>query len=151
MDSLVERYLNRADNEIMVAESLKKLSESPKEKHDFELPSNVTFYSSVISHAYYGIFYSAKAILLTKGIKTTSPNIHKVTLDLFKENFVDSGVLDFKLLEIYKKLIIRAGDLLGIFSMEKEKEVISLTQLFLRQTKSQQRSLLKMLSSLFLI
>ena len=121
MDSLVEIYLNRANNEIMAAVSLKKLSEGQKEKQDFELPSNVTFYSSVISHAYYAIFYSAKAILLTNGIKTTLPNVHKATLDKFKESFVDSGILDVKLLDIYKKLIIRADDLLEIFQLEKGK------------------------------
>jgi uncharacterized protein (UPF0332 family) len=121
MDSLVEIYLNRASNEIMAAESLKKLSDSQKNKEDFELPSDVTFYSSVISHSYYSIFYCAKAILLTRGIKTSSPNIHKSTLDRFKESFVDSGVLDLKLLEIYRKLIVRADDLLGIFQEERWK------------------------------
>jgi uncharacterized protein (UPF0332 family) len=121
MDSMVEIYIGRANNEIMAAESLKKLSENLRYKQDFELPSDATFYSSVISHSYYAIFYAAKAILLSKKIKTESPNIHKVTFDRFKETFVDSGILDVKLLEIYKKLIVRAEDLLGIFAVEKRK------------------------------
>ncbi len=118
---MVEIYLNRASNEILAAEALKRLSENQKDKQNFGLTSNVTFYSSVISHSYYSIFYSAKAILLTKGIKTEAPNIHKVTLEKFKENFVDNGILDVKLLKIYKKLIVRADDLLGIFKIEKGK------------------------------
>jgi len=77
MDSLVEIFLERAGNEIMAAESLKKLSEENNAKEEFGLPEDTTFYSSVISHSYYAIFYAAKAILLTKSIKTEAPEIHK--------------------------------------------------------------------------
>lgn len=59
--------------------------------------------------------------MLTKGIKTSPPEIHKKTLDEFKINFVDTGILDFKLLEIYKKMVIRAYQLLEIFKDEKWK------------------------------
>ncbi|MFH1432107.1 MAG: HEPN domain-containing protein [archaeon] len=81
MDSMVEIFLERADNEIHAAESLKKLSEDLNSKKEFELSVDVTFYSSVISHSYYAIFYAAKAILLSKGIKTSSPDIHKNTFE----------------------------------------------------------------------
>ncbi len=121
MDSMVEIYLERANNEIFAAESLKRLSEEAKSKEDFKLPKNITFYSSVISHSYYAIFYSAKAILLTKDIKTSAPEIHKKTFEGFKKNFVDTGLLDVKLLEIYKKMVIRADGLLEIFRDEKWK------------------------------
>ncbi len=121
MDSMVEIFLNRADTEIIAAEALRKLSEEPEAKENFQIPSNATFYSSVISHAYYAIFYAAKAILLTKSIKTSSPEIHKKTFDEFQKHFVETGILDVKLLEIYKKLVIRADDLLEIFKDEKWK------------------------------
>ena len=121
MDSLVEIYLERAGNEIMAAESLKRLSEDEKAKEDFNLPRDTTFYSSVISHAYYSIFYAAKAILLTKGIKTNSPNIHLKTYEEFERVFVDSGVLDSKLFSIYKAMVVRADDLLDIFKSSKQK------------------------------
>lgn len=121
MDSMAKIFLERASNEIFVAESLKKLTENAQLKQDFELPSDITFYSSVISHSYYAIFYSAKAILLTKGIKTFPPEIHKKTLDAFKTHLVDTGILDAKLLEIYRKLVIRADTLLEIFKKEKGK------------------------------
>jgi len=119
MDSMVEIYLDRANNEILAAEILKTLSE--KSKQEFNMPQNTTFYSSVISHAYYAIFYSAKAILLTKSIKTSSPNIHNKTFEAFKHTFIDTGILDVKLLNIYKNISIRADELLEIFRYEKSK------------------------------
>lgn len=121
MDSQVEIFLKRANNEILVAESLKRLSEETKCKEEFNIPQEATFYSSVISHSYYSIFYAAKAILLTKNIRTTSPNIHKKTYDLFDKTFVKTGFLDKKLLQIYTDLVVKAGDLLEIFKDEKWK------------------------------
>ena len=121
MDSLAGIYLNRAHNEVMAAESLNRLSNSKKYKLEFNLPENTTFYSSVISHSYYSIFYATKAILLTKNIKTESPEIHKKTYDAFKKYFVDSGLLDVRLLQIYKKMIVRADQLLEIIKDEKSK------------------------------
>ncbi len=118
MDTMVEIFLDRADNEIHAAESLKKLSEDLSSKKEFELNENVTFYSSVISHSYYAIFYAAKAILLANGIKTSSPDIHKKTFEEFETHFVNTGVLDLKLLEIYQKMVVRADDLLEIFRDE---------------------------------
>ena len=121
MDSIVEIYLNRANNEILLAQTVKRLSENVEDKQNFNLPSDTTFYSSVISHSYYSIFYSAKAILLAKNIKTTSPEVHKKTFDKFKETFVDTGILDVNLLTIYKKMIVKADQLLQIFKDEKWK------------------------------
>ena len=121
MDSLVEIYLERANNEIMAAESLKRLSEQNEDKKNFDLPLNTSFYSSVISHSYYAIFYSTKALLLTKNIKTSSPEVHKKTFEEFKKNFADTGILDVSLLKIYNKMIIRADELLQIFKDERWK------------------------------
>ena len=121
MDSMVEIFMERANNEVLSAQSLKKLTEEPKLKEDLELPADITFYSAIISHSYYAIFYAAKAILLTKGIKTFPPEIHKNTFEEFKKHFVDTGVLDVKLLEIYKKMVVRADELLEIFREEKWK------------------------------
>lgn len=119
MDSKV--FLERAKNELAVAELLKRVTEETDAKKKFSIDENMTFYSSVISHSYYAIFYSAKAILLTKNIKTSAPEIHKKTFEEFKINFVDTGILDVKLLKIYKKMVIRADELLEIFKDEKWK------------------------------
>jgi uncharacterized protein (UPF0332 family) len=116
-----EIYIKRAENEIVAAEKLKEMSEDSKTREFMQVPDDMTFYSAAISHSYYSIFYAAKALLLTKGIKTSSPDVHKRTLDAFKEHFVDTGVLDVKLLEIYRKLVIRADELLDIFRGEKQK------------------------------
>ncbi len=121
MDLMLKNYLERAQNELTIAASLKKLSEDMGAKKLFKINDADTFYSAVISHSYYAIFYAAKAILLTKGIKTTSPEIHKNTFESFKREFVDTGILDVKLLEIYKKIVIRADALLEIFKDEKWK------------------------------
>lgn len=118
---MVEIFTERADNEIMAAESLKRLSEEAKAKTDFKIPKKTTFYSSVISHSYYAIFYAAKAMLLTKGIKTSSPDVHKKTYEEFENAFVKTGLLNKKLLEIYNDLIVKASDLLEIFRDEKWK------------------------------
>jgi len=121
MDLMISVYLKRAENEFLTAEKLKEMSESDKVRAFMEIPQEMTFYSAVISHAYYSIFYSAKAILLTKKIKTSSPEVHRKTFDAFKEQFVDTGILDVKLLEIYKRMVVRADELLEIFREEKRK------------------------------
>ena len=121
MGSLIEVYLDRANNEIMVAASLKRLSERETDRVNFNLPDDVSFYSAVISHSYYAIFYAAKAILLTKDVETKSPEVHKKTFDEFKLRFVDTEELDLSFLKIYKKLIVRADALLEIFKHEKWK------------------------------
>jgi uncharacterized protein (UPF0332 family) len=121
MDSMVNIFLKRTENELMTAEKLKQLSEDKSAKEFMRVPESETFYSSVISHSYYAIFYSAKAILMTKKIKTTSPEVHMKTFEEFKRNFVDTGILDVKLLEIYRKMAVRADDLLEIFKSEKWK------------------------------
>ncbi len=114
-------YFNRARTEFEAAEILFEISKSKDKKQNFEIPEDSTYYSGVISHSYYAIFYSAKSMLLTKSIETESPEVHKKTLDSFKEEFIDSGILDAKLLIIYKQMIIRAETLLEIFRTERRK------------------------------
>ena len=121
MDSVVRIYINRALNELSQAKLLFTISNNNEKKQEFLIEEEMTFYSGVISHAYYSIFYSATAILLTKGIKATGPEVHKKTYDAFKENFVDSGLIDSELLMIYKSMILRADELLQIFKDEKWK------------------------------
>ena len=120
MDSTAKIYLERANNEHLLAETLKKISETETIKTKLKLPEKITFYSAAITHAYYAIFYAAKAILLTKNIATKTLEIHKKTFEEFKKHFVESGILDTELLMIYKKMIIRADELLQIFKNEKE-------------------------------
>ena len=48
MDSLVEIFLERAGNEIMAAESLKKLSEENETKEEFSLPQDTVYVALVL-------------------------------------------------------------------------------------------------------
>ena len=121
MDSMVKIYLDRSLNELSQAKLLFAISNDNEKKQEFQIEEEMTFYSGAISHAYYSIFYSAKAILLTKGIKTTAPEVHKKTYEVFKEKFVDSGIIDSELLMIYEKMIVKADELLQIFKDEKWK------------------------------
>ena len=121
MDSTAKIYLQRALNEISIAKLLLTISGNDKKKQEFQIDEDMTFYSGAISHAYYSIFYAAKATLLTRGIKTEMPDVHKKTYEAFKAEFVDSGVLDIELLNIYQKMIVRADELLQIFKDEKWK------------------------------
>src|SRR3989339_1888922 len=122
MDDEAELYLQRAENELIVAQILFDISsDSALQKERFRLEKEFTFYSTVIGHSYYCIFYSAKAILIKNGIKTEAPEVHKKTLEAFEKYLVHTGKLDTELLKIYQKMIVRADALLGIFSMEKRK------------------------------
>jgi|SRR3989338_4258719 len=115
-------YLQRAENELVVAQMLFEISSNSQlQKEQFKLEKEFTFYSSVISHSYYCIFYSAKAILLEVGIKTEAPEVHKKTLEAFESYQVKTGKLDVELLRIYQKMVVRAEELLDIFSKEKGK------------------------------
>lgn len=114
-------YFRRAKTELETAEILHEISKNKDAKQNFDISPDSTYYSGVISHAYYAIFYSAKAMLLTKNIETEAPEVHKKTLDAFKKEFIESGLLDAKLLVIYKQMIIRAETLLEIFKAEKRK------------------------------
>jgi len=117
-----ELYLQRAENELVAAQMLFEISSNETlQKEQFKLEKNFTFYSTVISHSYYCIFYSAKAILIKEGIKTDVPEVHKKTILAFEKYLVETGNLNVELLKIYKKMIVRAEELLGIFSIEKRK------------------------------
>lgn len=113
-------FLQRAKNELSLARTVFRISTNNKLKNELELKEDSTFFSNVISISYYCIFYSAKALLESRGIKTKMPDEHKKTLAEF-EKFVKSGEIDKELLIIYQKLFIRADELLGIFQKEKKK------------------------------
>lgn len=80
MDSEVNLYLLRAEDEFLLSQKDLQISTEDKTKNFLGIPKDKTFYYSVISHAYYSIFYAAKAYLLNKGIKTKIPNEHNKTL-----------------------------------------------------------------------
>jgi len=122
MNGETELFLQRAENELVAAQMLFDISSNPHiQRVQFKLEKEFTFYSSVISHSYYSIFYSAKAQLAKGGVKTEAPEVHKKTLEAFEKYLVKTGKLDVELLKIYEKIVVRAEELLGIFSKEKGK------------------------------
>jgi len=113
-------YLDRAKNELDLANAVFKISTETRLKLELELMEDSTFFSNVITNAYYCIFYSAKAFLYAKGVTTSMPDEHKKTLEEF-EKFAVSGQIDVELLKIYKEIVVKAEELLGIFVKEKSK------------------------------
>ena len=120
MDLEVELLILRAEDEFLLATSDLKLSIDKKAKETMGIQENKTFFHSVISHSYYSIFYSAKAYLLNKGIKTETPSEHLKTYQELKK-LAKEGVLSKELLNIYKDEIEKANFLLKIFKEEKTK------------------------------
>ena len=119
MDS--DLYLNRAENEIKLARIVFAVSKDQSMQVEvFGEKYPDTYYSAVITHSYYAIFYAAKAYLLTKGVVITPPEEHRKTYDALKGR-VDSGELDVDLLRLYNEALVRAETLLGILKSEKKK------------------------------
>src|SRR3989344_368288 len=113
MDSEVKLYLARAEDEFLLAKKDMQISTDIKIKEILGILKDKTFFYSVIAHSYYSIFHSAKAYLLNKNIKTTAPEEHKKTYDLFSI-FVKNGELDKELLIIYENEIFKANSMLQI-------------------------------------
>jgi len=120
MDSEAKIYLDRAGNEILLSENDMRMSIDDETKKFLGIPMEKTFFNSVINHAYYAIFYAAKAYLKSLDVKTSPPEEHKKTYEEFKK-IVDSGNLDKQLLEIYETESIKAEALLYILLREKKK------------------------------
>ncbi len=120
MDLEVSLLFERAENELLAAEVLKKLSEEAEAKQVLEVPAATTFYSSVINHAYYAIFYSAKAYLTFKGFKLPEQGQHQAVYYEFKR-FVQKGDLKKELLDLYDEVKTKAETLLSIIQEERGK------------------------------
>ncbi len=121
MDSDTKLYLERARNELKLAEIVMQLSIHKDIQTKIpQIDKPDTYFSSVISHAYYSIFYTAKAYLIMKGIITKVPEEHKKTYDEFRR-LVLQGIVDKELLRLYEEVLVKAEELLGIFKIEKKK------------------------------
>ena len=121
MDSDTKLYLERAQNELKLAEIVMQISINKDIQTKIpEINEADTYFSSVISHAYYSIFYTAKAYLIMKGITTKAPEEHKKTYEEFKK-LVFQGIVDKELLRLYEEVLVKAEELLGIFKIEKKK------------------------------
>jgi len=117
MDTLVKLFIERAESEIIEAEALFRLSEDTDLKYQLKIEPAKTFYSGVIGHCYYSIFYCAKAYLLSKDVKVSVPKEHKKVYGNFLR-LIKKGIIQNDLLKIYNKEIIKAEVLLEILKGE---------------------------------
>ena len=117
MDSDTKLYLERAQNELKLAEIVMQISINKDIQTKIpEIDKPDTYFSSVITHAYYSIFYTAKAYLIMKGIITKIPNEHKKTYNQFRK-IVSQGIVDKELLILYDEVLVKADNLLWIFKI----------------------------------
>ncbi len=121
MDSNISLCLERADNELALAGALELLSGNEQVKKEiFNIDKTLTFYSAVISHSYYSIFYGAKAYLISKGIVFSKQGQHQKVYQEFCK-LVKKRVIDEELLKIYEDAKVKAEVLLDILIEEKDK------------------------------
>lgn len=121
MDSNCKLYLERAQNELDLSRILFQISTRQNlQENVFKVERTQSFFSAVIQHAYFCIFYSAKAYLEKKGIHVQAPEEHRKTYEAFKQ-LVEEGTIDVELLKLYEEVLIRADTLIGIFRIEKKK------------------------------
>ena len=118
MDLKVKGYLERAENELILAKANFELSTKKEVKLALNIPLEKTFFNNVISEVYYSIFYVAKAYLLFHDIETKMPGEHKKTYEKFKK-LVVFDKLDVQLNKIYEIEAEKAETLLKIFFEEK--------------------------------
>jgi len=113
--------LERAENELELAKIIFNLSQDKEMQISvFKTNTPLSFFSAVITHSYYCIFYVAKAYLTSQNIKFKPPEEHKKTYEEFKK-FTNQGIIDASLLLSYKEVLIKADVLLEIFKLEKKK------------------------------
>ena len=109
------------ENELELAKIVFRITDETNIQEDvFSIKQPLTFFSAVISHSYYCIFYAAKAYLINKSIKTGPPEEHRKTYDELRK-LVDKGVMDVELLKMYEQVMVKADTLLRIFRQEKGK------------------------------
>lgn len=120
MDSKVKLNIERAENELRLAKAVFNLSGNEESKINLGANPDDTFYSSAISHSYYSIFYSARALLFAKNIEIPEQGQHQAVYFKFKK-LAAEGVIEKALLDIYENAKEKAAALLGIFESEKAK------------------------------
>lgn len=120
MKPLVKLYVERAINELKLSKIIFALSANPSLQEQLGVKKSETYFSATITHAYYCVFYVAKAYLLANEIIVKAPEEHKKVYDEFAR-LTRSGKIDFALLQLYESLLIKADVLLEILRAEKKK------------------------------
>jgi uncharacterized protein (UPF0332 family) len=114
--------LERARNEIKTSLMLNQLSKNPRlQIEEFKIAEPETYYSGVISHSYYAIFFAARAYLESRNVHIKSEQGQHQQVYFEFRKLVKKGEIDKELLKIYEEAAIKAEVLLDIFKKEKGK------------------------------
>lgn len=89
-----------------------------------------------VSRAYYGMFYAAEAVLLSKGLRFQR---HGSVHAAFGEHFVKTGLLDAKLhrwlLDAFDQRILGVYGTEAAMTVEDAKQVIDHAEVFVNETR----------------
>lgn len=95
------------------------------------------FYRGTVSDSYYAVFYTAKALLLDKGLISKT---HTGTVRLFGENFIKTGIIEKKYGQWLSSLLQERTeadyDALREFDFEEASQAVSLAEDFTAGTKT---------------
>jgi len=106
----VEFFLKNAEDSLQSARCLFEVST----KHDYLGYDNLAGFLWVINASYYSMFYMARALIESSGIKLKADlSIHALTFDTFVYYFYLTGKLQKQLFEFYAAAKEDAAELLG--------------------------------------
>ncbi len=90
--------------------------------NDAKILAEMNRWNSSINRLYYGTFYAVSALLISKGIKTST---HTGAKSAFTKNFIKSGIIPEEYGRIYSQLFTwrQKGDYDDFFDFDKKKVV----------------------------
>ncbi|VVB60919.1 Uncharacterised protein [uncultured archaeon] len=114
-------FLKNANDSLESAKLLFEASVNEKLKNTLGL-SSFNGFLWVINSSYYSMFYMARALLESEGVKIkTDLSVHAVTFDALVHYFYLTGKLEKRIIEEFAEAEIEASEILG---KEKAKELI---------------------------
>jgi len=113
----------KAVNDLLLAETLLKISSDDKIKDSLAYSRDTTFFDWAIVCSYYSIFHSAQALLGIKKVKVNK-RLHYATHIAFAKQFIINNELSEELFFIYEDAEKKAAELLDIYEEEKQKRGI---------------------------
>ena len=121
-NAIVQSHLkwSKAVNDLLLAESLLRISTDVKVKEILKFPNDATFFDWVVVCSYYSIFHATQALLGIKRVKIVK-RLHNATLIAFAKHFIINNELAEELFLVYENSEAKAAELLDIFEEEKQK------------------------------
>jgi uncharacterized protein (UPF0332 family) len=116
----VKFFLNKAEQALMTADCLIRISDNAELKKNFAFPSQFESYVWIINTSYYSMFYTATALLAFHGYRIKSEQgIHALTYNALIYYFLDNDKkLEKHILEKYQQVEKEAAELLQLAQEE---------------------------------